>query len=95
MFFFFLQDIALNSFKNLRISPGKTDSSSGSRKGVNVSSVKKLDNRNNIMKYIESEKEKKASSKDESSLTTAPENHENINGKYCVKVVRESVCLEN
>ncbi|KAL0281246.1 UNVERIFIED_CONTAM: hypothetical protein PYX00_002293 [Menopon gallinae] len=75
-----LPDIALNSFKNLRISPGKTDSSSGSKKGINMSSFKKLDNRNNVVKYIESEKEKKASSRDESSLATALENHENING---------------
>ena len=73
--------MALNTFKNLRISSGKTESSSVSKKILNKSSASnKTEEKSKIVRYIEFERDKKTSSKDESSLATAPDNHENCNG---------------
>ncbi|KAK6633702.1 hypothetical protein RUM44_004309 [Polyplax serrata] len=76
-----LPDIALNSHKTLRISPGRTDNSSISRKVLNKSSISfKADDRSKMKSLvIDSEKERKSESKEESSLTTAADNQQNVN----------------
>jgi len=71
--------MALNSFKNLRISPSRTVSRTASKKSVKAGSCKSEERKKTPKPTAESEK--KTSSKDESSLATAPEHHENMNGK--------------
>lgn len=71
--------MALNSCKHLRISPARTESGSGSKKLANSISAKSEERKKSPKNAPDTEK--KTSSKDESSLATAPENHEVMNGK--------------
>lgn len=75
-----MQDLASFSCKILRISPGKTENSSISKKLLNkpITSLK-ADEKSKIKSVTHSEKDKNSPSKDESSLATAPENHKNCN----------------